>query len=203
VGDYLHYNINFENTGTSDATNIVVEDLIDATKLDVSTLQVLYGSDALETKITNNKVEFIFKDINLPRASVNPIGGHGNVLFKIKTLPTLMGGDIVRNSGNIYFDYNLPMRTNEARTDVSLSNTSFTKDESITVAPNPTQNLIKIAAKTNLRSMLLFDAQGRLLQTVLEQKNNTILDISKHDNGIYFLKINTDQGSDVRKIIKE
>ncbi|WP_309641829.1 T9SS type A sorting domain-containing protein [Flavobacterium sp.] len=203
IGDYLHYNINFENTGTTDATNIVVEDIIDPTKFDISTLQVLYGSDTLETKITNDKVEFIFKDINLPRAIINPIGGHGNVLFKIKTLPTLVGGDIVTNTGTIYFDYNVPTQTNEARTDVVLSNASFTKDESITVAPNPTKNNIVITSKNNIKSIMLFDEQGRQLQTVFDNRKSTVLDLSNKVKGIYFLKVTSEMGSNVEKIVKE
>ncbi len=119
IGKYMHYNINFENIGTADAVNIVVKDIIDTTKFDINSLQLLYASHAVETKISGNKVEFIFKNINLPPTIQNPIGGHGNVLFKIKTLPTLVIGDQVSNTANIFFDYNAPIQTNEARTTIA------------------------------------------------------------------------------------
>jgi Leucine-rich repeat (LRR) protein len=204
VGKYMHYNINFENVGTADAVNIVVKDLIDITKFDINSLQLLYASHVVETKISGNKVEFIFENINLPSSIQNPIGGHGNVLFKIKTLPTLVVGDEVSNTANIFFDYNAPIQTNEARTTIAtLSKDNFIKDETITVAPNPTKNRITVAAKNKLKSVLLFDVQGRLLQTVLEDNKTTTLDISNQANGIYFLKVITEVGSNVEKIVKE
>ena len=204
VGKYVHYNINFENTGTADAINIVVKDIIDISKFDLSSIQLLYGSHPIETKMTGNSVEFIFKNINLPPSSIQPIGGHGNVLFKIKTLPTLLIGDVIANIANIYFDYNAPIETNEARSTIALlSNPSFTKDKSITVAPNPAKNKVVIAAKSNLKSIQFYDVEGRLLQTVLEDKTTSTLDISNKAKGVYFLKIITEAGSSVEKLIKE
>lgn len=204
VGKYMHYNINFENIGTADAVNIVVKDIIDTTKFDINSLQLLYASHAVETKISGNKVEFIFENINLPSSIQNPIGGHGNVLFKIKTIPTLVVGDEVSNTANIFFDYNAPIQTNEARTTIAtLTKDDFIKDETITVAPNPTKNRITVSAKNKLKSVLLFDVQGRLLQTVLEHDKTTTLDISNQAHGVYFLKVITEIGSSVEKIVKE
>jgi hypothetical protein len=204
VGKYVHYNINFENTGTADAINIVVKDVIDISKFDLSSIQLLYGSHPIETKLTGNSVEFIFKNINLPPSSIQPIGGHGNVLFKIKTLPTLLIGDVIANIANIYFDYNAPIETNEARSTIALlSNPSFIKDKSITVAPNPAKNKVVISAKSNLKSIEFFDVEGRLLQTVLEDKTTSTLDISNKAKGVYFLKIISEAGSSVEKLIKE
>ena len=204
IGKYVHYNINFENIGTADAVNIVVKDIIDPAKFDINSLQLLYASHAVETKISGNKVEFIFENINLPSSIQNPIGGHGNVLFKIKTIPTLVVGDQVSNTANIFFDYNAPIQTNEARTTIaSLSKDEFIKDKTITAAPNPTKNRITVSAKNKLKSVLLFDVQGRLLQTVLEDNKTTTLDISNQANGVYFLKVITEVGSSVEKIVKE
>ena len=204
VGKYLHYNINFENTGTSDAVNVVVKDIIDTTKFEINSLQLLYSSYPAYTRINGNVVEFIFENINLPPSSVNPIGGHGNVLFKIKTLPGLAVGTEVSNTAGIYFDYNAPIATNTARTTfAALSKTDFTKDNSIVIYPNPVKNSVHIMAKSIITNVQLFDIEGRILQTIFENKNDTALDISKQLNGIYFLKIITADGSTTEKIIKE
>ncbi|MBL0012919.1 MAG: T9SS type A sorting domain-containing protein [Flavobacterium sp.] len=82
-----------------------------------------------------------------------------------------------------------------------MSNAGFALDDSITVFPNPTASRITINCNTNIKSLELFDTQGRILQTVLGNQNN--LDISSKPKGIYFLKINTEKGSKVEKIIKE
>lgn len=204
VGNYLHYNINFENIGTADAINIVVKDSINTAKFNINSLQLQYASHDVETKVSGNIVEFIFKNIHLQPSNGGPIGGHGNVLFKIKTLPNLIIGDEVMGSASIFFDYNAPIATNEERTLIaSLSKDDFIKDETVTVAPNPTRNTITVASKNKLKSVMLFDVQGRLLQTILEYNKTTTLDISNQANGVYFLKVITEVGSSVEKIVKE
>ena len=201
IGQYLHYNINFENTGTADAVNIVVKDVLDVTKFDINSLQVIYASDEVRTDVKGNVAEFIFQNINLALANGGP-GGHGNVLFKIKTLPTLPIDTEVKNKANIYFDYNFPIITNEAKTTFAvLSNSGFVLDNSVSVYPNPSDSRININCNNAIKSIEVYDVQGRILETIINSKN--IIDISEKSNGIYFLKINTDKGSKVEKIIKD
>lgn len=204
IGKYLHYMINFENLGTADAENIVVRDSIDLAKFDLSTLQVMNSSHDVDLRIRNNIVEFIYKNINLPTAVSNPIGGHGNVLFKIRTLPTLHAGDAATNRANIYFDYNHPVQTNEARTTFSILKTEeFATDQSVSIYPNPVKNTVHIKANNSIKSLHLFDSLGRILQATTEHKNTASLDISDKPNGIYFIRITTENGSKVEKLVKE
>ena len=204
IGGYLHYMINFENTGTAPAQNIVIKDIIDTTQFDINTLQVMNSSHPMDVRIDGNKVEFIFQNIMLPSAISNPIGGHGNVLFKIKTLPALPIGTMVSNTANIYFDYNHPIETNEARTTFSqLSTKDFKADSSVAVYPNPVKNQVHIEAKSNIKSVQVFDIQGRILEVLSENKTKSILDISAKPKGIYFLKITTADGVTIEKIIKD
>lgn len=203
IGNYLHYVVNFENTGTYLAENVVVRTDIDITKFDISTLQLLSSSDNCYARITGNIVEFIFEAIELEARTGNPpVGGHGDVLFKIKTNDNLVTNDIVIQSAGIYFDYNFPLPTNNAETVfATLSNSGFNLDASIATFPNPTSSKINIDANSNIKSTELYDVQGRILQTVLG--NQRVLDISDKTNGIYFLRITTEKGSKVEKIIKE
>ena len=200
IGDYLHYKINFENKGTADAVNIVVKDIIDSTKFDINSLAVLNTSHQVRTNIKNNVVEFIFKNIYLPPSSLG-FNGNGYILFKIKTLSTLNIGETVKNKANIYFDYNAPIETNEANTTFAvLSNLGFVLDNSISVYPNPSASKININCNTAIKSVEVYDIQGRILETIIDNKN--IIDISEKSNGVYFLKINTDKGSKVENIVK-
>ncbi|MBN8641884.1 MAG: T9SS type A sorting domain-containing protein [Flavobacteriales bacterium] len=198
IGDYLHYNINFENTGTFPATFVVVKDIIDTTKFDIATLQVLNASHQMETRIAGNKVEFIFDDINLGTNQ------HGNVVFKIKTKAILVEGNVVTNNANIYFDYNFPIETNTTSTTFqTLSNGEFPIDSSVVIAPNPTKNNVNINCNSNIQSIQLFDVQGRVLMTQLVNDSQSSIDISNYTNGIYFVKVLTDEGSKVERISKE
>jgi hypothetical protein len=204
IGKYLHYNINFENTGTADAVNIVVKDMIDPAKFDINTLELLYASHPVNTKIKGNTVEFIFEGINLPPSSLYPIGGHGNVLFKIQTRPSLAINDEVTNTANIFFDYNAPIATNEARTAFRILGTpGFVTDNSVHISPNPAKDHVAIRAKSKITSIQLFDIAGRILQATVENKVSTTLDLFNNPSGTYFLKITTENGTKIEKIIKE
>lgn len=205
IGNYLHYVINFENLGTFYAENVVVRTEVDAIKFDISTLQVMNTSHPSSTRITGNVVEFVFEDINLAEASGNPpVGGHGNVLFKIRTKNNLQTNDSVLKRAGIYFDYNFPIITNDAETTfVALNHPDFEMDESLTVSPNPTSSLININSDFMIQSIELYDIQGRILYTSFESSNDVILDISMRQNGLYFVKVKTEKGVKVVKIVKE
>jgi hypothetical protein len=194
IGEYLHYNINFENTGTAPATFIVVKDIVDAAKFDVSTLQVINASHALQTRVTGNKVEFIFDNINLPGE------GKGNVTFKIKTLNTLAINSSVMQKADIYFDYNWPIETNEAITTFAiLSADEFALDNSVTVSPNPANGVVNISAKAEIKSVQLYDVQGRLLHAGA----GSTINVSNRAAGMYFVKVLTGKGMKVEKLIKQ
>ena len=205
IGKYLHYVARFENTGNHEAENVVVKVIIDNNKYDIKSLQLLDNSHPSYANITGNKVEFVFKNIRLaPIAGDPPVGGHGTVLFKIKTLPLLNAGDEVSNKANIFFDYNAPIETNDARTIFALlSKPEFVKDESIILYPNPARDFIKIDCDNSIQLIELFDIQGRILETIIENKNTSSVDISGKAKGVYFVRITTENGKKVEKVIKE
>ncbi|GGB71212.1 hypothetical protein GCM10007424_09040 [Flavobacterium suaedae] len=199
IGEYLHYNVNFENTGTAPATFVVVKDAINEEQFDVSTLQLMYASHNVQTKIEGNQVEFYFGDINLAAD-----GGKGNVVFKIKTLETLEAEDVVTQQANIFFDYNLPIVTNEANTIfATLNNTVFAKDSTVKLYPNPTADNVTISAKGMVKSVELYDVQGRLLQVNAINDTQAIINLSSQPSGLYFVKVITEEGSVVEKLIKQ
>ena len=204
IGEYLHYIVNFENTGTAAAENVVVKVIVDDTKYDIHSLQLLNTSHAARAVINGNRAEFIFAGIDLGAAGDPPVNGHGNVLFKIKTLGTLSAGETVAKTASIFFDYNAPIDTNLAMTTFQvLSNPEFEIDPSIVIYPNPTRDIITINCNSSLKSIELFDVQGRILQTSIENGTNAKLDISGKSNGIYFVRITTENGIKVSKLVKE
>jgi hypothetical protein len=197
IGNYLHYIANFENTGTDAAVNIVVRMDIDPTQFDVNSLRILNSSHSAQIIVTGNKAEYIFENINLA------IGGHGNILLKIKTMDNLVTGDMVSNKADIYFDYNLPVVTNDAETLFQmLSVPKNDWDQSISVYPNPANNVVNIKADSEIRSIQIYDVQGRILQVSQINENNLVLDISDKQTGIYFLKITSEKGMKMQKLVK-
>ena len=198
IGGYLHYIANFENTGTDFAQNIVVKTVFDPSQFDVSSLRVLEGSDPVVVRVNGNVAEYIFNGINLE------IGGHGNILLKIKTRDNLTNGDMVANRADIYFDYNLPITTNDAETTFQLLSAGHPDtDASIAIYPNPTSGVLNITASTNIQTVQLFDVQGRLLQTAVRDEPTVSIDISGKQSGIYFVKVISAEGIAIQKIVKQ
>ena len=202
VGDYLDYIIHFQNSGTAPAENIVVKDLIDTTKFDISSLQIISSSHSQVTRLTGNKVEFIFEGINLPAEISNEPASHGFVAFKIKTKSNLVIGNTITNKANIYFDYN-SIITNLASTTVAALGVNEFENKLITIYPNPAKNKVTISAEENITSVQLFDVQGKLIVTELNNSTEANLDLSQQQTGIYFVKVYTDNGMKVQKVIKQ
>lgn len=198
IGEYLHYMINFENTGTAPAENIVVKDIIDTDKFDEKTLQVLDSSHPVTARISGNKVEFIFPNINLG------YGGHGNILLKVKTRDNLVNGDAVENKADIFFDYNAPIETNVARTIFqSLGVDEHDLDNAIAIYPNPTDNIVHIKSLNAIQTIQLYDVQGRLLLTRISGESDESIDLASRAAGVYFIKIITEKGTKVERIVKK
>ncbi|MEK8179941.1 T9SS type A sorting domain-containing protein [Flavobacterium buctense] len=201
IGEYVHYLIRFENTGTFAAENIVVKDMIDSAKFDIATLIPLNGSHSFITRINTNQVEFIFENIDLPFDDAN---NDGYVAFKIKTKPTLVLGDTFSNSANIYFDYNFPIVTNTYTTTIqALSNQDFEFSTMFGLSPVPTNDLLTITAKDSvvMTSVNIYNTLGKLVQ--VNTNPTETIDVSGLSSGSYFIKIISDRGSATSKFIKE
>ncbi|WP_431133640.1 DUF7619 domain-containing protein [Psychroserpens mesophilus] len=208
VGDYVHYMIRFENTGTANAVNIVVKDDIDTSKYDLASLIPLHASHNYIARIKDNAldhyVEFIFENINLPFDDAN---NDGYIVFKIKTLDTLGLGDTFENDAEIYFDFNFPIVTNNEQTTVAtLSTEEFElANNNITLYPNPTTNVLHLESKQNIKQIGLYDISGRQIQDIAVIGLKTNIDISTEtlSTGTYFMKIKTETSTLVKKFIKE
>jgi len=202
IGEYVNYLIRFENTGTANAINIVVKDMIDTVKFDVSTLFLTDSSHDLVTRISGNKVEFIFENINLPFDDAN---NDGYIAFKIKTLDTLVEGDTFENDAQIFFDYNFPIQTNVAQTSIQspLSTADF-ESSGFEIYPNPSQDKLFIKGLEAIKSVSIYDISGRLINEVSLIGTRTNIEISteKLGQGAYFVKVKTNVGEFVKKVVK-
>lgn len=203
VGKYVHYLIYFENSGTASAQNIVVKDMIDVAKFDITSLIPLDGSHPFLTKISNtNKVEFVFENINLPYDNDN---NDGYVAFKIKTKPTLVLGDTFTNTASIYFDYNAAIVTNDATTTIAaLATQDFEFSDYFELYPNPAATILNLVSKkqTLITSINVYNILGQLLLTIPNASQVSSIDISNLKTGNYFIKINSEKGTTNAKFAK-
>ncbi|WP_298393573.1 T9SS type A sorting domain-containing protein [Flavobacterium sp.] len=202
IGNYIHYVIRFENTGTFPAENIVVKDIIDATKFNINTLTPTCSSHPFVTKISNGTiVEFIFENIQLPFDDAN---NDGYVAFKIKTLPSLSIGDTFSNNANIYFDYNFPIETNTTLTTIqNLNKTDFEFTDYVTLYPNPANSKLnfKIKKDIDVSSINIYNSLGQLVLVVTNP--HEFIDVSVLKTGNYFVKIISNLGFSNCQFLKE
>ena len=74
--------------------------------------------------------------------------------------------------------------------------------DTVKIYPNPTDGLLYIDANTeSIIGITVFDVLGKKVLQL--QGNKQQVDISTIESGMYFLRIATDRGEFVQKIIKE
>ncbi len=109
----LQYKIRFQNTGNAPAFDVVIEDQIDAARLDLTTIEPLNASHSFSTIIQpDGLVKFVFNNIMLPDSNSNEPESHGYVIYKIRTKPGIEVGEVINNTAAIFFDDNPPIITN-------------------------------------------------------------------------------------------
>lgn len=204
IGKYLHYDVNFENTGNQVAKNVAIKSVFDVNKYNVESMQILDASLPYELMVENGEAFILFRNANLGGP-----GGQGQILLKIASNNDLPAGSTVTSEAEIFFDYEsdvMPLveNTDPANTTYQNLNTSIANlDTSILVYPNPVSSLISIDSDVEITSVQLYDIYGRLLQTNLTSDEKTVMDVSQRASGTYFLKITSEKGQKVEKIIKK
>jgi uncharacterized repeat protein (TIGR01451 family) len=117
-GSFIDYTVRFQNTGTDTAFTVVIADTL-SSLLQASSLQTIEASHTCKTTVRDNIVFFEFLNINLPDSNRNKIGSNGFVRFRVKPVTTVVNGNQVNNKVAIYFDYNSPIITNTATTQIA------------------------------------------------------------------------------------
>ena len=199
----LYFRIRFQNTGTASAININVNTVLDV-DLDWATFTPIYASHAYVTTVNGDQVNFKFDNINLADSTSDEPNSHGYIVFKAKTATGFALGDIVACKADIYFDYNLPIITNTATTQID-STLSFenglTNNVSFTMYPNPVKDQIEVSIQEET-SYILMNMNGQELQKGVFHKGKNTVDMKNITSGIYFLKVVSANGFLTKKISK-
>ncbi len=81
-----------------------------------------------------------------------------------------------------------------------LGNNSFDSTW-ITIKPNPTNDVISILCDFKINRINIYDINGRLLKVVIEDFDN--IDLASLASGLLFVKVFTDSGNHVERIVKK
>ena len=202
--EYLDYIIRFQNTGTASAITVRIEDVLHE-NLDWTTLVPISASHDYRVEITDgNDVEFIFDDINLPHEEADEAGSNGFIAYKIKPIAGIQVGDVMEGNASIYFDYNLPIITNTATTEV-VEETAGSETymlRYLQVYPNPASDklYLQIANDIKVKELIVYNMQGRKMLSFTGQSES--FDISSLSTGVYMVEIKTDKGAAQYKLVK-
>ncbi|MEA1987468.1 MAG: T9SS type A sorting domain-containing protein [Candidatus Marinimicrobia bacterium] len=104
------------------------------------------------------------------------------------------------NSGDIVF---LPvwqyMLTTSVSTEITNSHTEIPK---IQIFPNPSTGLFIIEGE-NIKSIVIFNIRGQTIKQLLTDNYQSSINLSNQPKGVYIIKIVTDKGTTVKKVVSK
>ena len=204
---WLTYTLYFQNTGTAPALNIYLLDTLDS-NFDLSTFQVLSSSHECYAQVLSGHVaRFNFPNINLPDSTSDEPHSHGYVQYKIKLKDNLPIGTQIRNTAYIYFDFNAAVVTNTTLNTIDIGNgvSIINNTMSLNVWPVPFDNhfflqtdVTDLGSKYSIVNLLGSEMKRGEINSP-QLKINT----EAWTSGIYFLRVESKSGLNVRKLIKK
>ncbi|MDJ1471118.1 DUF7619 domain-containing protein [Xanthocytophaga flava] len=222
------YTIRFQNTGTDTAYRITVIDTL-SEKLDFATMKMGVVSHKYLFSVSGKEkpiLTWFFPGINLPDSTRDQKGSNGFIEFSIKPKGNLPEKTQIENFGDIFFDYNDPVRTNTTMNvlyDIpKVINSANQLDDSIidkvtttepdalkgklTLHPNPTQSLVWIQlldVSVRIEQIRICNLLGQQ-QTVnssFTDNQNMQINMQGWSNGMYLIHIQTNKGTSVQRVV--
>lgn len=218
IGEYNHtlintpleYTLHFQNMGNDTAFHVLVTDTLSSI-LNPETFEYIAASHQVNITRVGNIIKFDFPQINLLPKSMNEPLSQGFVKFRIKTFENLPDYTVLKNTANIYFDFNPAVLTNTSlntlvyELDVSIDEQSKLNNQ-VLVYPNPAHNVLTIDSQNeSIENCTITNALG---QTVYNSDNEMNanhkiqLNISNLNAGVYFVKVRSSNGFYNTKFIK-
>ena len=103
----------------------------------------------------------------------------------------------------VYEDCDGAFRSVTAKWGVNVN--EYSHDTKVTVYPNPTNDKIYIVTEAEIEEVVVYTITGVIVgQQSTDNRQQTLsIDLSELNAGIYFIKINTEEGNIVKRIIKQ
>jgi uncharacterized repeat protein (TIGR01451 family) len=194
----VQYAIHFQNTGTAPAVNVLVEDVLPI-QCNLGAVHFISSSHPCGMSLESRTLRFTFNTILLPDSATDEPASHGFVRFAVdpeytKSKPTC---DTIKNTASIYFDFNDPIRTNEAvvfvHQNLHVPNWKTTANEAFSLYPNPGNSALHVKRIdiSGADIYYLFDLQGRVIasQTMAKGMREISFELSDSmGSGVYFVR---------------
>lgn len=204
ANDFLTYTIRFENTGTAEAFNVRVSDVLDE-KLDENSVRMIEASHDYVLDRVGSNLTWRLNAINLPPSVPDTMTGHGFITFTVKPKAGYAIGDIIPNSADIFFDFNPAITTEPCLTEfVAPLGINTFADGQVAVYPNPTKNVLNIAVKNDtIGNIQVTDLLGKTVWSQAANANAAQIDLSVLSKGLYLVKVQSAGKQQTFKVVKE
>ncbi len=206
--DWLTYTIHFQNTGSASAANIRLVDTLNS-NLDLETFQVISYSHRNTVSLQGSVLTVRFPNIMLPDSLSNPTGSIGFIQYRIKPKANLPLGTLIKNTANIYFDYNAPVATNTA-TNEFTSTASINENKlagTLYVYPNPGKGSYYVKLPEGMKgseiNIKVYNLLGELILNTKTNNSLSQIDLSHQPNGIYVIRVNDGSQTLNQRLIKQ
>ncbi|MBK8627289.1 MAG: T9SS type A sorting domain-containing protein [Saprospiraceae bacterium] len=100
----------------------------------------------------------------------------------------------------MYFDYNFPIRTNEAQTTVACPVLPKILPQKLTFILNPVSDILYLDTNENWTKAEIYDISGRIMRSV--SLDGLTIDVSGLESGTYFIRLKHGEKVGVVKFVK-
>jgi uncharacterized repeat protein (TIGR01451 family) len=206
----LHFTVHFENIGSAPAVNIYVMDTL-SPFLDPATFSIDMSTHPMiiTKQFINNKTifKFDFPNINLADSS-DHANRDGMFMYTIRNRPSMGIGLAAYNRVGIYFDYNDVLMTNTAVArkgcPVLPTSVATVSVPTFTIYPNPASDELTIEAPQGRYTRLtITNIVGQQLLQQDIHKPEFDVDVRQLSPGMYFVNMQGEGGSSVKKFVKK
>ncbi len=197
----INYLINFDYNSKKPFTNTVIKQIIDTSKFETSSIQLIQSSTPARISISDNTILFYIDNKTAEHK-------HGNILLRYQGFKFNDKNDTILQKADIYFDFN----KQPYQTDVEVAITkeklltqikNISLDQSIKVFPNPSNGFYNLTANSQINMIEIYDTKGRNIKSIISNDVENNIDITTLESGIYLLKIITSSGANVLEIQKD
>lgn len=180
------------NTATHTLTNVSGCDSVVTLNLTITTIDSSINQlDGITLEANSSGLNYQWLDCN---DSFSPISGENGQLFEANE----NGNYAVQVTNNNCIDTSNCIAINSVGMDM------ISELSDIEIFPNPTTGKVTLSLSTEqTKTVVLTNSLGKHLKTIKDINGKISIDLSSFSDGLYFLQLQTEGGSTIKRIIKQ
>jgi hypothetical protein len=174
---------------------------IDISFNNFSTLDLSSNNNLVQLWCRNNP-NLTYINLKNNQNQTFPLSGSGVCWINVPSLSTICADSSEISALQQFLTTCNNSPTIAVTTDCLLATESF-ETANYNVYPNPTAGILNIACKNDLIRIEFYDSQLRLIKKIDNLNKTLEVDLSSFSRGCYFLKIISNDGVAIKKVLKE